>query len=195
MDNDFRFFDYKNRLEPQRGRLLISEPFLPDPNFERTVVLLCEHNEEGSLGFVINKPAVVNVGDVVEDLQGFQHKAFVGGPVQQDTLHFVHRLKDVQDGVLIRDGICWGGNFASVVSLANTMQLVPDYIKFFLGYSGWSAGQLEEELEQDSWIVCDILTHDLLFETEPKEIWKKALQGMGGRFSVYARYPFDPRLN
>lgn len=189
------FFKYRNKLKPEKGRLLISEPFLPDPNFERTVVLLCEHNEEGSFGFVLNKPAIVKVNEVMDELKNFEHPIFIGGPVQQDTLHFIHRNTEIEAGAEVRAGIYWGGNFENVLFLSDTEQLRPEQIRFFLGYSGWSEGQLEEELDQNSWIVCDFVTEDLLFETEPNNMWRKALGNMGGRFSVYANYPVDPNLN
>ncbi|MCU0358805.1 MAG: YqgE/AlgH family protein [Cyclobacteriaceae bacterium] len=189
------FFKFKNKLRPEKGRLLISEPFLPDPNFERTVVLLCEHNEEGSFGFVLNKPAELTAGEIMDELENFKHAVYIGGPVQQDTLHFIHRNPAIENGTLVREGIFWGGSFEQVLNMADTYQLQPAEIKFFLGYSGWDAGQLEDELEQDSWIVCDFVTEELLFETEPSQMWKKALGSMGGRFSVYSNYPVDPRLN
>jgi putative transcriptional regulator len=189
------FFNYKNKIAPEKGRLLISEPFLPDPNFERTVVLLCEHNDEGSFGFVLNKPSLVKANEVMDELKNFEHEVFIGGPVQQDTLHFIHRKAEIENGSEILEGIYWGGTFEQVLTLCDTHQLQPSDIKFFLGYSGWDAGQLEEELEQDSWIVCDFVTEDLLFETNPNQMWKKALESMGGRFSVYSNYPVDPRLN
>ena len=189
------FFKYKNKLKPEKGRLLISEPFLPDPNFERTVVLLCEHNEEGSFGFVINKPSILKVNDVIEDIKATDEIVFVGGPVQQDTLHFLHRNTPVENAVKIHDDLYWGGTFDSLMVELDTGRLQPRDIKFFLGYSGWGQGQLDRELEEDSWIVCDFVTHDLLFDTEPSVIWKKALDTMGGRFSVYSNYPVDPRLN
>jgi putative transcriptional regulator len=189
------FFKYKNQIKPEKGRLLISEPFLPDPNFERTVVLLCEHNHEGSFGFVMNKPSILKLNEVVEDLHSLSDIVYVGGPVQQDTLHFLHRNTTIENAVQIRKDIYWGGDFASLVTQIDTGTLKAGDIRFYLGYSGWGAGQLETELEDDSWIVCDFVTDELLFDTEPAEIWRKALEGMGGRFSVYAKYPTDPRLN
>lgn len=189
------FFKYANKITPEKGRLLISEPFLQDPNFDRTVVLLCEHDEEGSFGFIINKPAEVNVGEVMEELKNFEEKIFIGGPVQQDTLHFIHRNAEIESGTEVIEDIYWGGNFENVLLLADTHQLDTKQIKFFLGYSGWGPGQLEEELAADAWIVCDFVTDELLFEMKPADIWKKALSNMGGRFSVYANYPVDPNLN
>jgi putative transcriptional regulator len=189
------FFRYSNKLKPEKGRLLISEPFLPDPNFERTVVLLCEHNEEGSFGFVLNKPSVLKLGEIMEDLGSMDSVVFVGGPVQQDTLHFIHRNISISNAVEIAGTVNWGGDFESLLSLCDTKQLSATDVRFFLGYSGWGPGQLESEIEQDSWIVCDFVTDQLLFDTDPQELWRRALDNMGGRFSVYSNYPVDPRLN
>jgi putative transcriptional regulator len=188
------FFKYKNHLKPEKGRLLISEPFLPDPNFERTVVLVCEHNDDGSFGFVMNKPSMLKLNEVVEDMK-FNDLVFVGGPVQQDTLHFLHRNPDIENSVEVCDGIYWGGDFDSLILKIDTASIESRDIRFYLGYSGWGPGQLEEELKEDSWIVCDYVTDELLFDTEPSEIWKKALNNMGGRYRMFSKYPNDPRLN
>ncbi len=189
------FFKYKNKVKPEKGKLLISEPFLPDPNFERTIILLCENNSEGSFGFVLNKPSLANVSDVMDDIKDYNTPAMVGGPVQQDTLHYLHRCPGIDDAVEILDGVYWGGNFERVLFLLDSKQLPHKDIRFFLGYSGWSAGQLEEELDNDSWIVSDQASEELIFDTEPDAMWKKTLKIMGGRFSVYSNYPKDPRLN
>ena len=85
------YFHNSVSITPKKGDLLISEPFLPDPNFERTVVLICENNEDGSIGFILNKPSMVNLGDVLEEFSHFEKKLLVGGPVQQDSMHFLHR--------------------------------------------------------------------------------------------------------
>jgi putative transcriptional regulator len=189
------FFKYRNKLKPEKGRLLISEPYLADPNFERTVVLLCEHNEEGSFGFVVNKPSILHINEVMEDVRNIEDPVFVGGPVQQDTLHFLHRNTHIENAVNIHDEIYWGGDFESLLTQLDTAAIQARDIRFYLGYSGWGEGQLESELEDDSWIVCDFVTDELLFDTDPTVIWKKALDNMGGRFSVYSNYPVDPRLN
>ena len=189
------FFKYRNKLNPEKGRLLISEPFLPDPNFARTVVLLCEHNEEGSFGFVLNKPSILKVNEIMEDITVFENIVHVGGPVQQDTLHFIHRNASLINALEIVDNVYWGGDFESLIVLCDTKQVSSADVRFFLGYSGWGPGQLDTELEQDSWIVCDYVTDQLLFDTDPQVMWRKALENMGGRFSVYSNYPTDPRLN
>lgn len=189
------FFRYKNKFLPQKGGLLLSEPYLADPNFERTTILLTEHNDEGSVGFILNKPSDSRVSEVLNDLKEFDARIFIGGPVQQDTLHFIHRVPGLEDSIEIVAGLFWGGNFDQLISRIETKQVGATDIKFFLGYSGWSAGQLDEELKVDSWIVSDQVSEELVFETEPDNMWKKAMRGLGGRFSVYSNYPADPRMN
>ncbi len=191
---NFDFFKYRNKIQPEKGRLLISEPFLNDPNFERTVVLLCEHNQDGSFGFILNKPSIVKVSDIISDL-AVEGMAYVGGPVQQDTLHYLHRLSHLPEANRIANSVYWGGDFDELQSGIELGTIVEADVRFFLGYSGWGAGQLEEELDQDSWIVCDFVDDELFFDTAPDQMWKKALNNMGGRFTVYANYPIDPNLN
>jgi putative transcriptional regulator len=189
------FFQYKNKIAPGKGRILVSEPYLPDPNFERTIILICEHNDEGSFGFIMNKPSAAKLGDVMLDLKDIVSPVFIGGPVQQDTLHYIHRISNLEDSIQVMDGIYWGGNFDQLVSLIETKQVAASDIKFFLGYSGWGVGQIEEELKEDSWIVSDKVNEELLFDIKAEAMWQYALKSMGGRFSVYSNYPQDPRLN
>ncbi|MFZ5999140.1 MAG: YqgE/AlgH family protein [Bacteroidota bacterium] len=189
------FFNYQNKITADKGRILVSEPYLADPNFERTIILLCEHNEEGSFGFVMNKPSEARLPDVMPDLSKMDAPVFIGGPVQQDTLHYLHRIEQLEDAVPVMEGVYWGGSFDQLMSLIDTHQVTPNDIKFFLGYSGWSAGQLDEELKLNSWIVSDKVTQDFLFNTSAESMWQQALKAMGGRFSIYSNYPVDPRMN
>jgi putative transcriptional regulator len=189
------FFKFRTRIKPAKGRLLISEPFLPDPNFERTIVLLCEHNQDGSFGFILNKPADSKVSEVMEELDSFDEPILIGGPVQQDTLHYVHQSTEVEDAVEVAPGIYWGGRFDQIRLMVETHQLKGTDIKFFLGYSGWDKGQLDEELKADSWMVTDVASVDFLFDTPARVLWTKSLKAMGGRFSMYSNYPIDPRFN
>jgi putative transcriptional regulator len=189
------FFKYKTRIIPGPGKLLVSEPFLADPNFERTIIIMCEHNDDGSFGFVLNKPSLAKVADVLDELKKFKGMAFVGGPVQQDTLQYVHRIPGLDNAIEILEGVYWGGDFEKIRLLIETKQINKADIKFFLGYSGWSAGQLNDELKENSWIVSDQVDAELIFETDPEIMWQKALKLMGGRFSVYSNYPLDPRMN
>jgi putative transcriptional regulator len=189
------FFRYRNKIDLDKGRLLLSEPYLPDPNFERTVILLTEHNDDGSVGFVLNKPSESKVSEVMEELSKFEFPIYIGGPVQQDTLHYVHRCRELKDAIAVQDGIYWGGNFDQLVLMIETGQISATEIRFFLGYSGWSPGQLAEELKLDSWIVSYRVSEELIFETLPDQMWKSALKSLGGRFTIYSNYPNDPRMN
>lgn len=188
-------FNFKTPLKPGSGRLLVSEPLLPDPNFERSIILLCAHDEDGSFGFVLNKPTENLIGELVEGFEGLEQMAFTGGPVQQDTLHFIHCFPDLEGSREILKGIFWGGDFDVLKDLARAGKCTPDKIRFFLGYSGWSEGQLDGELKENAWIVSDKVDESLIFVTDPAEMWKKAMLILGGRFSHYVNYPTDPRLN
>lgn len=189
------YFKFNNNQKPGKGSLLISEPFLPDPNFERTVVLLCEHNEEGSFGFVLNKASAVALDEIMEDIKDFKQPVYIGGPVQQDTLHFIHKADYLEGGTEISNGLYWGGNFEQLMILIESKQVKADDFRFFIGYSGWSTGQLEDELKADSWIVANYATPDLVFSEDGENLWKAVLKQLGGRFNVYSNYPTDPRLN
>ena len=189
------FFEYANKLKPKAGRLLVSEPYLPDPNFERTIILICEHNDEGTVGFVLNKPSLSKLSELIKDLSQLENIVCMGGPVQQDTLHYIHRCAGIDGAIEISERIYWGGEFEQLIAKLETNQLEPRDIKFFLGYSGWSPSQLEEEIKVNSWIVSDLASEELIFETTEDEMWRKTLKKMGGRFSMYSNYPLDPTMN
>ncbi len=189
-------FEYdKNIPDPKSGDFLISEPFLPDPNFERTVILVCEHNEEGTFGLVLNKITDLTLNDVMEDNFEFLGRLNLGGPVEQNTLHFVHRLEDIEGSVKIGEGLYWSGSFEQVKILLETGTIEEEDIKFFIGYSGWSEGQLREELDKQSWFVKPKATARQVFDLDADDLWKSILSEMGGKYRVFSNYPVDPRLN
>lgn len=177
------------------GILLISDPFLKDPNFLRSVVLVCEHHAEGSFGFVLNKLYDQPLGDVVSELEDFSFPLFYGGPVQMDTIHFLHKRPDLlDDGIEIIDGIYWGGQFEDAVRLIKGGDLTEKDIRFYLGYSGWGQGQLEDELRTKSWITRDG-NKQLVFHSKAEHLWKDAIKSLGGEYAQMANYPIDPQLN
>lgn len=190
------YFSSDKLIEPSRGDLLISEPYLPDPNFERTVILICEHDENGSIGFVLNKLANVKLPDVMEDVDGFDADLFIGGPVEQDTLHFIHRTNSLTEHANeLMDDVYWGGSYDEVLSLINTKSLAKEDIRFFMGYSGWSPGQLMDEMKVRSWIVLKNVNSEMIFDWNNQDLWKECLKSMGGKFKLISNYPKDPRLN
>lgn len=180
--------------KPAAGRFLVSEPFMEDQNFQRTVVLLVEHNQEGSLGFVLNRRLQVRVGDVVPDLQALDAPVFLGGPVEQTTLHYLHRIADLPGARPVGEGVYWSGSFEALQSLAQQGAIDPADIRFFVGYSGWGGGQLDGELVRKAWIVTP--AHGgLVFQDDQEDLWRQALQSLGGKYNIIANYPVDPKLN
>jgi putative transcriptional regulator len=182
-------------IKLESGLLLISDPFLKDPNFMRTVVLLCEHNTEGSFGLVINRKVESTLGELIDELTGININVFYGGPVQQDTLHFIHQLPHlIPNSQPVAKDVYWSGDFEVVISKLLNGELDENKIRFYLGYSGWSNGQLEDELKEKSWLSLKA-TKQLVFEKDEQIIWKKSLQQMGGEYEQLINYPIDPQLN
>jgi putative transcriptional regulator len=182
-------------IEPAPGILLIADPFLKDPNFLRTVILLCEHKEEGSFGFVLNKQIENTLDELIPDLEGYKFPVYYGGPVQMDTLHFIHQYPDIIPGSFeISKGVYWGGDFDMVVEMIKKEEIKPTKIRFYVGYSGWSSGQLESELKEKSWLTVKA-ERKLIFHKKIDEIWKESLKHLGGDFEMMINFPIDPQLN
>lgn len=187
--------DLYGNTAPGPGVMLIANPFLKDPHFLRSVIFLCEHKPEGSFGFMVNKLFHQPLNELIPDTFTLPLDVYFGGPVQMDTIHFLHQYPDLIEGsVKVRQGIYWGGNFEQTVVLLNTGQIDKRRIKFFLGYSGWSAGQLVNELKEESWIVSKS-KKGLLFASKQDDLWSRSLKSMGKDFAVMANYPIDPSLN
>lgn len=182
-------------ISPAKGTLLIANPFLKDPNFVRTVIFLCEHREEGTFGFVLNKYFPKTLDELLSSLEQCKAPVYFGGPVQKDTIHFLHQYPDlIPGGEEVLENIYWGGNFESLVVniLSNNIDI--SKIKFFIGYSGWSAGQLDEEMKENSWLTVKA-TKKLVFHNDPEAIWKDSLKEMGGEYEMMINFPLDPQLN
>lgn len=173
--------------------LLISAPSLEDPNFDRTVILLCEHNEEGSFGLVLNRSSAIRVRDVTDNNQ-IDNLFFIGGPVEQNCLFFVHHFADLEGAIALKDGVYWGGDFEELCKRSLSEEIKENQYRFFVGYSGWAEGQLEEEIENDSWIISKV-SPQVVFEMESKDLWQKILQKMGGKYKVFSNYPHNAYLN
>ncbi|KIC92801.1 YqgE/AlgH family protein [Flavihumibacter solisilvae] len=183
------------KLLPAAGVLLIADPFLKDPNFMRTVVFLCEHQDEGSFGFVLNRQYDFTLDQLMASAEGMPITVYYGGPVQMDTIHFLHQFPDkIPGGFEVTDGIYWGGDFETAVSLLKSGDIEVSGIRFFIGYSGWAEGQLQGELKEKSWITSRG-TSKLIFHEDFNAIWKDALLELGGDYEQLVNYPIDPQLN
>ena len=173
----------------------MSAPFLQDPYFTRSVILLCEFDAEGAFGFILNKYVDLNLGDLVNEMPDFEAMISLGGPVESENLYYVHTLGDKLSGsVPISGSLSVGGDFEALKTLIRTSQIEPDQIRFFVGYSGWGAGQLEDEMAQKSWYVSE--SDDLpVMESDLVDIWGATLSKMGGEFAKLANIPADPSMN
>jgi putative transcriptional regulator len=190
------FFKYNSDIEPTSGCILVSEPHLPDNNFDRTVILLCKHDEEGSFGFVLNRKSNVQLNELMKEAEGINVPVYIGGPVEQNTLHFIHKDDTLTDAEIINDDFYWGGDFDLLLSWLHDKVIDKDKVKFFMGYSGWGKGQLMEEIKENSWIVIKPEDNKLIFnDLSSDDMWRSILEDMGGRYSMYSKYPEDPRLN
>jgi len=172
-----------------RGEVLIAEPFMLDPNFKRAVILLCEHQNDGSLGFILNKSLDMKINDLITDFPEFNANVYYGGPVQTDTVHYVHNVGDlIPNSNSISGDVYWGGNFERLKQLIDAGEITNDNIRFFVGYTGWSSGQLSEEMRYGSWGTGNF-SSDYLFHKQGGTLWTNALKDKGDAFSVIAQMP------
>lgn len=179
----------------EKGKFLISEPFLQDSYFKRAVVLLCEHTDTGTVGFILNKPTQLSFNEVMQDCPVFDATVYFGGPVEQGSLHYIHRLGNKLEGSKeIIKGVYWGGNFEQLKSMMNTKQITPADIRFFIGYSGWEHNQLENEIKEKSWIISSADEY-FTFSDNFKELWREVMRSLGKDFAILANFPEDPSLN
>jgi putative transcriptional regulator len=181
-------------MESVRGQLLVAGPTLLDPNFWRTVVLVVEHNDEGALGLVLNRPSESSVGDAVPELSTLVDPGehlFIGGPVQPSAVIVLGDFEDPSDAALLAFddvGVLGRGPEAD----DHTAGLRAG--RAFLGHSGWGPGQLDSELERGDWILEPARLEDA-FSTEARGLWSEVLTRKGGSYALVARMPADPSLN
>ena len=183
-------------LKPQKGTLLIAEPALTgDVSFNRSVVLLAEHNEEGSVGFILNKPLAYNISDLIDEIDS-PFQVCNGGPVEQDNLYFIHKVPHlIGNSIEISNGIYWGGDFEKTIELINEKTISEEDIRFFLGYSGWASLQLDEELLSKSWIVVKNVYASAIIQKSSDAFWKEKMLELGGDYLLWSNAPENPSLN
>lgn len=180
--------------KPAKGLLLIAEPFLGDPTFERSVIILTEHNEDGSVGFVLNRALDLKMEQVLDQFPVYNPPLFHGGPVQQNNLYYLHNKGElIPESVEITPNLFWGGKLSAVKEMISTGLMTESDIKFFLGYSGWGKDQLLGEINENSWMVVRPKIN--LLATDHKTLWKELLIDLGGDYLLWANSPSDPILN
>lgn len=196
MDEQFQdlFKIRGNRKKLEIGNILIAEPFLEGKYFSRSVIFMVEHDEKGSIGFVLNKSMSFTTSDLVTELAGVNFPVYIGGPVEQNQLYYLHKHPELEDALPVANGIYWGGDFAALAQMLQEDKIQPGEIRFFAGYSGWDAGQLERELEENTWMIGDI-TNKKFFELPNTDLWESSMSELGGRYRIWANFPKDPIMN
>ena len=182
--------------KPKKGNLLIAEPsIIGDMSFNRSVVLLADHTNEGSIGFILNKPFDFTVKDLVPEIEN-DYKVYNGGPVEQDNLYFIHKVPElIPNSIEISLGIYWGGDFSKIINLINDKTITDKDIRFFLGYSGWDENQLESELLSNSWVVVENIYKNDIISKEDVSFWKEKMLELGGKYSIWSNAPENPSYN
>ncbi len=189
-------YEFEKQKGLSGGQLLLSEPFMFDDNFRRTVVLICSHDEEnGTVGLVLNKLTGLQLNDVLDDFPTLKAPVFLGGPVGADTVQFIHSIGDeIEGSIQLSEHLYWGGNFEQLRSLIASGRATADNVHFYLGYSGWSPGQLLQEMQESTWIVANA-TSNYIFRSDMNGLWKEVMKNMGAIYAVMADYPENPILN
>ena len=172
------------------GHILLAEPFMIDPNFKRSVVLLCDHTKkDGTVGFVLNKNLGLQITELIHEFPEFEAEVYYGGPVQTDSIHYIHNVGDLlENSTKVIDGVWWGGDFEKLKFLISAELIKPENIRFFVGYSGWSANQLDNEMKLGSWVLSEMFAN-YLFQSKPAELWQQVMKNKGDRFEVIADMP------
>jgi len=187
---------FSNSEALEKGKLLIAEPFLDEDYFRRAIIFLCENNNEGSFGFVINNFINIKLSDLDETFPDIETKISLGGPMEINSLYFLHKMGDkIQNSALVENGIYIGGDFQDLTNLIKADNSLMDEVRFFIGYSGWAADQLENEVKNNTWVVSEKNAKNILFESQAKQSWKRYLHELGGKYKIISTFPLDPNNN
>ncbi|MBM3160361.1 MAG: YqgE/AlgH family protein [Bacteroidetes bacterium] len=188
--------NFKNNEKVKKGSLLISDPFLADRYFGRSVVLICGYGKEGAFGFVLNHYLDVDLHKLDEQFPDIQARISLGGPVDKEHLFFIHTLGNRIDGsTSLYNGIFYGGDFEQLNRLFETEPNTSGKVRFFIGYSGWSEGQLEQEIKESSWLPVNNITTEIIMDTKIDKLWETCLEKQGKRFKIISKFPRNPEDN
>lgn len=183
-------------IAPAKGKVLISDPFLCDSNFSRSVILLLDHGEEGSFGLMLNKRSPLLVNELVDEFCYLEDiPLYKGGPVGLDTLFYLHVFPDIEGSLPVGQGLYLNGDFNAIKRYILQGNPIEGKIRFFLGYSGWSARQLQQELEEDTWVVGSLNASQLMNSKYVDALWGMSVQRLGGEYAQWTHYPQNPSLN
>ena len=184
-----------SKLKPRKGRVLLSEPFLSEPYFKRSVIILTEHNEEGSIGFILNKPLDISLPSAIPDFPKFNGSLYLGGPVNKNKLFFIHTVGNkIKGSTEIINGLFWGGDINLLIKLIEANKVSASEFRLFAGYAGWGVKQLDNEFKAKSWIVAEADVEQIMDENTNR-LWGNILKTMGKEYAMIANFPENPSLN
>jgi len=187
---------FQNEEDPAKGKLLISDPFLDEDYFRRSVVYLCEHNIDGSFGFVVNNFISINLNELDESLPKVEAQISLGGPMEVNSLYFIHQFGDqIQNSAEISDGVFLGGDFQQLSNKIVEDQSNISKVRFIIGYAGWKRKQLKEEIKSNAWIVKELSSPLQLFESQSRLSWKRVMFDLGGKYKIMSKFPLTPMNN
>ena len=183
-------------MKINQGTLLVAEPsIIGDINFHRSVILLANHKEKASLGFILNKPFDFILKDILPEINS-SIEVHYGGPVEPDNLYFIHNSPELISGsIKINEELYWGGNFEKVIELLNDESIGENNIRFFLGYSGWGENQLQNEIELNSWIIQENFIGNKVININSESFWRKQIRSLGGPYLIWGNAPENPSHN
>ncbi|MCC6383810.1 MAG: YqgE/AlgH family protein [Bacteroidia bacterium] len=185
----------RQATKPKQGTLLLSDPFLHDSYFKRSVVLISEHDDQGTLGFILNKPTEIPINEALEDFPFFDSNLYFGGPVDTDSLFYIHTIGEKLNGARkIAEGIYWGGDFNDLKSMISNALVSPEHIRFYAGYAGWEPDQLKHEIKDNSWMLSKVNSH-YAFSNSSEQLWSIILKSMGNKYALLANFPEDVSWN
>ncbi len=180
---------------PQKGDLLLSEPFLNDDHFSRAVILICETTIEGAFGLILNQTLDLKLLEFMQNIGKFDSIVGIGGPVDQEQLFFIHSFPDLTAAISISDNFYLGGDFEELIKKVEAGIYPSDEVRFFIGYTGWSEGQLQEEIADKTWIVTKPPAGFSVYNTKDDQLWEIILKSMGGKYKQMASFPVNPNEN
>lgn len=187
--------DSNENIKLKQGDILLAEPFMADSNFIQATILLTDYHETGSIGFILNKPINMKVNDLLASFPKIDSDVFFGGPVATDTIHYLHNVGELLEGSkLVANGVYWGGDFDKLKFLIKSELIQPHQIRFYVGYAGWTPGQLEEELKTGSWVIS-AGDPNYVFKAPSHGLWKQVMMDKGEVYAILSEMPENMNYN
>lgn len=182
-----------NNEKPGIGKLLIAEPLLADNIFSRAVVYIADEVKNTHMGFILNQKSGMKLNEALEGFENADLDLYLGGPVEPDVVHFIHTFRSVKNSCKIADNLYLDGDLDQIRKYIQKGIANSNNIKFFLGHSGWSQGQLTEEINNNSWLVAN--SNPKMVFNKSKKLWDKALNLVDKRYQIWKNFPVNPEFN